>query len=62
MTAVIKVFTTDENNLLVQFYVILRMLLLINVMCLSVMVTVTEELNKLHSLHFEGEEVVMVKP
>jgi len=30
-------------------------------MCLSIMVTVTEEPNELYALHFEGEEVVMVK-
>jgi len=30
-------------------------------MCLSVMITVAEELNQQYALHFEGEEVIMVK-
>lgn len=50
MTAVIRVFATDDNNLLVvHFYVILRLLLILNVMCLSIMLTVTEELNQLYA-------------
>ena len=30
-------------------------------MCSSIMITVTEELNQLYALHFEGEEVITVK-
>ena len=30
-------------------------------MCSSIMITVTEELNQIYALHFEGEEVIIVK-
>jgi hypothetical protein len=63
MTAVIRVFATDDNNLLVvQFLCYFEIVITINVMCLSIMVRVTEEFNELYALHFEGEEVIMVKP